>query len=253
MANSLSFEGSGKFLGNGVGGGLSFVWSRASQTSKSIEIKKSSTSTIARTGPAQDGVNHDEDAIDLLLNPQVNLDLSKSAADWLLADNSKSAIQDVYVGWLNGHELMPNGVAAALARAAINPEYYPDILARDPLADGSPTLDPARFRPLSTTFPYEPPLNSGDPVPTITTAISASSTETAGTETEDTFKVGLSITTTGDYLSLAKAALKDFHDIPVDHKIVCVHRIRRHAVGVSNGRRPSVRISGQYRYERLYR
>jgi hypothetical protein len=208
LANSLSFEGSGGFLGNGGGAGLSFDWSHSSIDTQSLDIKKSTTSTINRTGPSQDGVDHDEDAIYLLLNPTINLDLSTSSARWALA-NTRSPIQYVYVGWLNGHVPMPANISTALSNAGISTSDYADILARDPLANGANTLDPARFAPVNTTFPYEPPYTSTDPVPTITTNITDSSTQTVGTEVDDTYKVGLSVSTTGDYLEFAKATLKD--------------------------------------------
>lgn len=207
-ANSLTFEGSGGFLGNGGGAGLSFDVSHSATDSQSLEIKKSATSTINRTGPSQDGVNHDEDAIYLLLNPTVNLALSSSSASWLLA-NSLSPIQYVYVGWLNGHMAMPAPIATSLANAGITAGEYADILARDPLANGSTVPDPSRFVSLNTTFPYEPPYSAADPVPTITTTISDTSTVTTGTATEDMYKVGLSMSATGGFLDFAKATLKD--------------------------------------------
>jgi hypothetical protein len=207
-SNSLSFEGSGGFLGNGGGVGLSFENANSTTDSQSIEIKKSTTSTINRTGPSQDGINHDEDAIYLLLNPTINLAVSPSSASWLLA-NTSSAIQYVYVGWLNGHVPMPAPIAAALQTANIIAADYPDILARDPLANGSAILDANRYIALNTTFPYEPPYASTDPVPTITTNISDSSTSTTGSAVEDTYKVGLTISATGGFLDFAKATLKD--------------------------------------------
>jgi hypothetical protein len=207
-ANSLSFEGSGGFLGSGGGAGLSFDVSKSTTDSQSLEIKKSTTSTISRTGPSQDGINHDQDAIYLLLNPTVTLALSSSSAAWLLA-NSSSPIQYVYVGWLNGHAPMPSNVEAVLTSAGITSADYPDILARDPLASGSMTPDPSRFVSLNTTFPYEQPYSASDPVPTITTTISDSSTVSTGTSSEDTYKVGLSISATGGFLDFAKATLKD--------------------------------------------
>lgn len=208
QANSLSLEASGGFLGNGGGAGLSFDWSHSSTDTQSLDIKKSTTSTINRTGPSQDGINHDEDAIYLLLNPTINLDLSSSSARWALA-NTRSPIQYVYVGWLNGHVKMPTNISSALSMAGISPSDYKDILARDPLANGSNTLDSARFVPINTTFPYEPPYASTDPVPTITTNITDSSTQTVGSEVDDTYKVGLSVSTSGNYLDFAKASLKD--------------------------------------------
>lgn len=207
-ANSLSFEASGGILGTGGSGGVSFEYSRSTTDSQSLDIKKSTTATITQAGPAQDGINHDEDEIWLLLNPTVNLALSSSSAAWLLA-NTQSPVQYVHCGWLNGHQTMPPGVATALQSAGITAQDYPDILVRDPFSGGSSPLDPQRFVSLSTTFPYEPPYAPSDPVPTTTFNVSDSSAATVGTTVADTYKVGLSMSASGGFLDFAKATLKD--------------------------------------------
>jgi hypothetical protein len=114
-ANSISFEASGGILGNGGGGGISFEWSRTRTDSQSLEIKKSTNSTIDRSGPSQDGINHDEDDILLLLNPTVDLGLTSSSAQWIFA-NSQSIIQEVCSGpgSLNRFSASLSGVSAGV-------------------------------------------------------------------------------------------------------------------------------------------
>jgi hypothetical protein len=102
VANSLSSDVKGGFFGNGGGGGIGFEWAQSQTDTQSLDIKKSNTSTLSRNGPAQDGINHDEDQIWLLLNPSVNLALSNYEAAWLLSETQSSPIQYVYAGWLNG-------------------------------------------------------------------------------------------------------------------------------------------------------
>ena len=212
VANSISFTGSAKYFGPGGSTSVSFSFSQSDTDSQSLDIKKSTTSTIGQSGPGQDGINHDEDEVWLLLNPTVNLAFSSvPSAAWTFSDSMSpitSPIQYLHVGWLNGHETMPTGVAAALQQAGVSAQDYPNILARDPFATGA-ALDPTRFLLLNTTFPYEPPLNANDPVPTVTYNVSNSSTATVGSETVDTYKVGLSITASGGFLEFAKATLKD--------------------------------------------
>jgi len=205
---SVSVEASGGFFGSGGGAGVSFEASQSTTDSQSLEVKKSTSSTITQVGPSQDGINHDEDEIWLLLNPTVNLALSSSAAEWVLAD-TRSPVQYVHVGWLNGHEAMPVGVVAALQSAGITPDVYPDILARDPFANGSAALDTSRFISINTTFPYEPPYAANDPVPTSTYNISNSTIKTQGHELVDTFKVQISQFGTADFASFAKVKLSD--------------------------------------------
>jgi hypothetical protein len=208
IENSVSFDASGGILGTGGGGGLSFDWSHSTTDTQSLAITKSQNSTISRTGPAADGINHDEDAIYLLLNPTVNLAVSSSSASWLLASNNSSPIQLVYVGWLNGHTQMPQNIASALASAGITSGDYADILARDPLAAGA-AMDPNRFVQLNTTFPYEPPYAASDPVPVITTTITDSSTQSTTSEVADTYKVGVTISQDVGFADFAKSSLKD--------------------------------------------
>lgn len=212
VANSITFTNGADFLGNGGSVGVSFSVSHSDTDSQSLEIKKSATSSINQNGPGQDGINHDNDAIWLLLNPTVNLSISTApSASWNFSNSmspSSSPIQYLYVGWLNGHVPMPPQIGALLQNAGITSQNYPDILARDPFATGAP-LDQTRFLVLDTTFPYEPPLNATDPVPTQTYNLTNSSTSTVGSETVDTYKVGLTITGSASFLGLAHGTLKD--------------------------------------------
>lgn len=208
QTNTLTYEAGGGFLGTGGSAGLSFGWSNSTTDSQSLDIKKSTNSTISRNGPSQDGINHDEDAIYLLLQPTIDFAVAPSSASWIL-ENTTSPIQVVYVGWLNGHSQMPSSIASALASAGITAEDYPEILSRDPLASSSPSAYPSRFVSVNTTFPYEPPYAATDPVPTITTTITDASTQTTINETDDTYTVGLTLTQSVGFLNFAKSDLKD--------------------------------------------
>jgi hypothetical protein len=206
---SVSIDASGGLFGTGGGVGTSFDASTAQNDTQSLQITKTTTSTITQVGPSQDGINHDEDEIWLLLNPTVTLQLSSSVAQWLLQSTAPVPVQYVHVGWLNGHEQMPAGVASALASAGISPAVYPNILARDPFANGNVAFDPSRFKMLNTTFPYEPPLSSGGPVPTTTFTISSNSVASAATDITDTYKVGVSVTGSAGFLDLFSVKIKD--------------------------------------------
>ncbi len=206
--NAVSVEVSSGTAGNGGGAGVSFDSSHSSTDSQSLEIKKSTTTTISQVGPSQDGINHDNDEIWLLLKPKINLALSSSTTEWTLAD-TRSLIQYVHVGWLNGHEPMPPGVASVLQNAGITPQVYPDILVHDPLANGQPSLEAPRFVSINTTFPYEPPYSASDPVPTSTFNISNSQVATTGTTAEDSVKVELYVSGSAGFMGLATIKLKD--------------------------------------------
>jgi hypothetical protein len=201
VSNSLSFDVSGP----GGGAGVSFDYSHSTTDSQSLNITKSATSTIAESGPGGDGISNDEDEIWLLLNPTINLQVSASSAAWALT-NAGDAVQYLKVGWLNGNETMPTGIAQRLAAAGVTAADYPTILARDPLANGSSALDPRRFLPLNTTFPYEPPLLPNDPVTTMNFTASSSDVSSVGSQMQDSYQVGLTITAGSKELG---AVLKD--------------------------------------------
>ena len=207
--NSISAEGSGGIIGNGGGAGIAFEYSRSVTDSQSLDVKKSVTASISRAGPGKDGIDHDEDEIWLALRPAVALNLTTSSASWMLLDN-QVVVQYVNVGWLNGHQPMPDGVAKQLKAAGITSSDYRDILARDPLADGqSSPPDPNRYVLINATYPYEPPYSANDPVPIQTFSISDSSLTSFGSDISETYKVGLTVSGSGGFLGFAKATLKD--------------------------------------------
>jgi hypothetical protein len=205
--NKISLDTSGGILGSGGAVGVSFDWSHNTTDSQLLDIKKSTATTISRTGPSSDGIDHDEDAIYLLLSPTIDLSLSPSTAEWTLG-SAQGAIQYVYVGQLNGHSTMPPGLASALKASGITPQDYPSILAQDPLAS-SPSLAPPRYLYLNMEYPYIPPYAQSDPVPTITTTIADSTTETASSDMEDSYGVGISLSGSEGFGETAKVALKD--------------------------------------------
>lgn len=204
----VSVDLSGGIFGNGGGVGVAFDATNSSTDSDSLEIKKSSTATITQAGPAQDGINHDEDEIWLLLKPTIDLEISSTNVDWMLA-NTDAKVQYVHVGWLNGHQPMPPGVASALENAGITQQAYPELLAHDPLVKDESALNSSRFVSIHTTFPYEPPYAAADPVPTSSYVISNSQVTTAGTTAEDSFRVQAYAMGSVSYMTLVTAKIKN--------------------------------------------
>jgi hypothetical protein len=204
---SSSFDQSAKVYGVGSGSGTGFEASHSVSYSDSMDIKKTTNSTITLTGPSKDEIDHDEDQIWLLLKPNIKLGLSSFVTRWMLAD-TKSPIQPVLAGQLNGHKPMPDGVAKWLNWAGITPKDYPCILARDPLAtqadgitvkdypcirtasqaDAKSPFDSGRFAPLDKTFAYTPLDNSGASSEQ-GYKISNSQTRTIATAVEDSYTV----------------------------------------------------------------
>jgi hypothetical protein len=77
-------------------------------------------------------------------------------------------VQKAFVGWLKTPSTMPAGIQQQLAAAGLTPADFAEILRLDPFASGTAVIDPNRFVPLTFTFPYDPPLNATDSVPTLT-------------------------------------------------------------------------------------
>lgn len=208
-STNVSVTSQAGILGSGGQGSLSFGYTTSTQSTQSLEVKQSTTSTVTRPGPAQDGINHEEDAIYLLLKPKINLSLSSSAAAWTFGDNGLSPIIYVLVGELDGHFPWRAGVLAELKAAGVTPSDYPHILAADPLATGaSGSLDPARFVPINTMYPYEPPPTPNDPVLSTTTIISGSVTNTDAATAKYTYSAGLTLSGSAGFLGMASTTLK---------------------------------------------
>jgi hypothetical protein len=191
--NALSFEGSGGILGNGVGTGVSFAFSRSIMDTQSVDIKKSVISKLSVGGPPHDGIDHDEDQIWILLKPSINLALSSSTAQWMLSsDNSKSPVQWLQASQLNGNPKysIGTGLADQLKSAGVTADEFPNILKHDPLAcqnwsqcgsspNLSPSIDLKRFNLINCQIPYEPPgSSSGSASPVVSWQQTNSSTTT---------------------------------------------------------------------------
>jgi len=172
--------------GNGGSGSADFGYSATNGNSWSLDLKSTQTSDISVIGPGADGINHDEDLIYLWLNPQLTVTVDpRNNLNWELGVNGpKMIIQYVHVGWLKNPSTMPAGLAQQLSTAGVTSADYATILSVDPFASGSSAIDPTRFQPVNFTFPYNPPLNSGDPVPVQKYILSSSVTYGSGTSSQ---------------------------------------------------------------------
>lgn len=142
----------------------------------SLTIKKSQSNDIKVVGPAADGINHDEDTFYLWLNPQFEVSVDpQHNLDWQLGTSGPTmVIQRAFVGWLKNPSSMPPGIQQQLAAAGLTQADFAEILKLDPFASGASTIDPNRYVPVNFTFPYTPPLNAADSVPTQTYNVQSS-------------------------------------------------------------------------------
>lgn len=191
-------------------GGLEITAGHKWKTEQSDDIDISVDRTAAYTKYGQlDGIDHDWDEIWLLIRPQVVATYTRPVTSskptkmsWVFATNQdglNNAIPYfVYAGWLNGHVTMPDNVQGALTSYGITPDYYPQILAADPLADGtlpSPMWKQSRYQYLGE-HPYIPPLSDTGGLPsTQAFTVKQETTSTSTTTETETYTVG--VTTNG--------------------------------------------------------
>lgn len=176
----------------GGSAGVNFGGSKKSSDASKLEISKSTTTTIKDPGGSVDGIDHNRDLIYLLLNPKVDITVQGNNAGWTMGVTGPSAmIQFVHVGWLKDSATMPKGVADLLASRGLNAADFKEILKVDPFADGSTTIDPNRYLPAATTFPYEPPFAQGESGPTLTWSQDNKSVATSTKGTEHSYTIGV--------------------------------------------------------------
>ncbi len=177
-----------------------FGISDSDTNTSSLEIRKSTTNTVACAGPGHDGIDHDADIFVLWLNPQV--DVTVDPADnlnWQLGVNGPTMIiQRVYAKWLKDPATMPPGVRAELGSAGLTSADYATILNVDPFTGGQTVIDPQRFTQITHSFPYAPPLGPTDPVPTTKQSQTNSFAYGTGRKSTLQYSVGLNYKQSGE-------------------------------------------------------
>lgn len=205
QGTAISVEASGGVLAKGDAG-VSFEISNSVTDTDTLDIKKTVNSSIISSGPASDGIDHDEDQIWLLLTPKVSVSVSTDMALWDVSPDS-GTMQYVHVGWLNGHQPMPPGLKRALDSAGITQDIYPDILSHDPAVTSPPSRLPDRYT-FITKLPYEPPYGQADTAPTYTYTLSNAETSGHTHEMDDSIKVTASFGGGADFAGMANLKFK---------------------------------------------
>jgi Domain of unknown function (DUF5050) len=175
------------------GGGGGFSISQTTTDSQQLDIKTTMSNDLSVTGPAADGINHDEDFFVLWLNPTVTITVDpQNYVDWTVGVDGPTMItQRVSVSQLKNPALMSPGLKQQLA--GFTAKDYATILAMNPFANGAAAIDPNRFLPTPQSFPYEPPLNAGDPSPLQKFNQSYQVTNTATHIVQNQYTVDLSV------------------------------------------------------------
>ncbi len=204
--------------------GAGFAYAKSTTDSKSLEISQDGSTSKKTSGPAQDGIDHNEDLIVLWLNPRVDVTATQTSANWTFSNGEVAIIQEVKVGQLKEKSQLPSnlwkkydlpaGLKETFNNAGITPADYPEILKRDPLAfvDGSAPFDPSkidrsRFSLTTNSFTYSVPTEGGV-VSTTTRTYTNTMVRSALTSGMDSYKVSASIEQSFKIPTLAKASLK---------------------------------------------
>lgn len=192
-------------------------YSSTTTDTTSQTISKGTTLDVKATGNG-DGVDHDQDVFLLLLNPAIALqqehifsgpgECAAGTVNWLFGINTASipgdALYKITVGELRNPASMPADVAAQLNTLNFTLADYQTILAQDPFAGSSTTganavpIDPARYVPTTTAFPYEPPDQASEcksgvcTCPAIANTITNEIASDIGSSTKTEYQVGLS-------------------------------------------------------------
>ena len=200
------------------GGDASFGWNRTTGDTKSASLTKSGSLEIKVPGNG-DGIDHDQDMFELLLNPIITLSTDGGTNIFWQPGYSGDAVAryEVYVSELRNPASMRPAVAQVLAKAGLTAADFKTIRCLDPFAGpgstgpggvrpdfcetkattGQPSavLDLNRFRPTTWILPYEPPLHATDLCPSITATLKNEYASDDAKSTQDEYSVSASLQT----------------------------------------------------------
>ena len=203
-------------VGNDITGSsqVSFGWTGTTGDTKSSSLTKSASLEIKVPGNG-DGINHDQDLFELLLNPTLKVSTDGTNIFWQPGYSGEAVARyEVYASELRNPATMRPAVAQVLAKAGLTAADFKTIRCLDPFvgpgstgpggvrADfcqlvattggASPGLDPNRFRPTTWILPYEPPLHPTDLCPSITATLKNEYADEKAGSTQDEYSVGAS-------------------------------------------------------------
>jgi len=199
-------------------------YSTTTTDSNSTTISKASTSDVKATGNG-DGVDHDQDLFILLLNPAIAVQqvptfssdqvcTAPASLNWYFGvnpaiGNGSSMTYTVSVGALKNPQANPT-VIQQLTALNFTQADFNTLLALDPFANGSTTIDTTRYSPTTANLPYEPPDTTTECNKGICTCSPTSISlknellGDVGTSTKTDYSVGFSESLTGTLTSWLK-------------------------------------------------
>lgn len=174
--------------------------------SSDADVKMTNYSGFAGSKSCQDGINHDDDQIYLLLGPELQLKIveapDSTQVTWTPVDGSMNGVQWVTVGQLKGLEPLSDGMTQAISDYGLDSGDFAEILNADPFAaDPNGTPDPGRFSRVQfdggsgnvSTFAYEPSPNPDFMPGQMEVTLTRDQTDTSADNYEFDNSVGINI------------------------------------------------------------
>jgi hypothetical protein len=152
----------------GNGREISGDYSTTETTNASQTIANTQQTGLKATGN-QDGINHDQDTIIILLNPSISVYSGENfhpfstggcipAIQWRTGIDGPSAQPyPLTVQELKNFAGLPANVAALMQAHGINQDDFNTMLLLDPFVSGPAPIDGSRYVQTAFTFPYKPP------------------------------------------------------------------------------------------------
>lgn len=221
----LKAAGIPAIMGSSVSQTIDTGFTQSSATSGSIAFNKSATTTFQANGPTNPatGIDHDFDQITIWLNPV--LEIEQFGNNVILGQGGfdprdptgevdtitlfVSDIKSLIAGTFTGDPDIPNRLARTWAGSGqgITTADLSTILARDPFANGSTTIDTTRFTLTGQNFTYAPPPGGGTPdLVGLTLNYLTTTMQTEGAS--DSYSVGVTIDVSQSFFSILTSEMK---------------------------------------------
>lgn len=223
---TLKDTGIPDILGSSVSETSTTGFTQTTSGSNSIAINKTTTRTEQINGPLNSaaGVDHNYDQIEIWLNPVVliehfnnNVVVGEDGSDPRDTPGELDTIplfvkdlKSLMNGTFTGDPDIPMRLARGWAGTGqgLTSADYATILARDPFANGSTTIDPTRFQLNGQNFNYIPPPGGGQPDKT-TLGINYTTATTESEMASDAYSVATTFDLSETFLGFITSELKE--------------------------------------------
>ncbi len=193
------------------------MWGNSRTDATDIAITQ--TQAIRKLG-WQDGIDHDDDEIWMLLGPVFNFEFlpewfsGPAEFRWSLASNEMTRPFFMYAGELRGTRPISPAVWDTLNRYGISQADFKEMLKADPLVgigDTSAMVMDRRRWELVGSFPYRPAPGPNLPATTQTLTIRRRSTASITEGSEDTFSLKVSFGIGGPQATMGLGGISGFY------------------------------------------